>query len=191
MNSLFERLAFYSMIQILGFGLILGGFYYLTMYDDGSSLNKQMALISTQIQDEETKKKETESIMRQEATMKASIGELSTQYSEITKRLPSTLASIDINRGIDAFARSAGVSVQSKRPGVVIKNEIVDEVPVDVSLEGTYVELAQFVYYVSTSERLSRVRNFTITAPLEPKSKKLKFEGQIVGYKLGTGDKQP
>lgn len=189
MNSIFERLAFYSMLQIIGFGLVAGLLYYFIAYDDGSVLQRSIATISQEIQTEEVKKTDTEATLRQEATMKASVGELSAQYSEIAKQLPSTLMSIDINRGIDSFARSSGVSVKSKRPAELIKKEIVDEVPVDVSLEGTYGELAQFVYYVSTSEKLSRVRNFVISPSQEPKSKKLIFEGQIVGYKIGTGEK--
>ncbi len=64
-----------------------------------------------------------------------------------------------------------------------ILKEVVEEVPVDVTLEGTYAELAQFTYLVSAAERMARTKNVIITES-EPGGKKLKFEGQVVGYKL-------
>lgn len=191
MNKIFERLSYYSMLQIIGFGLIAGGFYYFTAYDDGAAIYAQIATINSQIQQEEVRKKDTEATLKEEASMKDSVGQLSQQYQEISRRLPSALYSIDINRSIDTFARTAGVNVRSKRPGDTVRKEIVDEVPVQVVLEGSYAELAQFVYYVSTAERLTRVRNFVISRDSERgSSTKLKFEGQVVGYKLDAGAKK-
>ncbi len=189
MNIFFDKLVSFTMVQILGIGLILGALYYYFLYDDGSSIKASIASINVQIVEEEKKKKETEVILKEEASMRQSVGQLSAQYQEIAKHLPSTLFSIDINRSIDAFAKNAGVSVKAKRPGIITKEEIVDEVPVDVALEGTYAELAQFVYYVSTAEKLTRVKNFSISQQDErkPGVNKLKFEGQVSGYKIGTG----
>ncbi|MNY69649.1 hypothetical protein D3C86_2076180 [compost metagenome] len=42
----------------------------------------------------------------------------------------------------------------------------------------------QFVYYVSSAERLSRVKNVVITEATDRSAKKLKFAGEVVGYKL-------
>jgi type IV pilus assembly protein PilO len=192
MDKIFERLAYYSMIQVIGFGLIAAGAYYFIGYDDGAAIQAQIVSVSSQIEQEEVKKKDTEATLKEEASMKESVGELSQQFQEISRRLPSVLSSIDINRSIDTFAKSAGVNVKSKKPGSVAQKEIVDEVPVDVTLEGSYAELAQFIYYVSTAERLTRVRNFVISRGSDNDSGrssngKLRFEGQVVGYKLGTG----
>ena len=113
MNKLYERLAYYSMIQIIGFGLIAAGIYYFIGYDDGATIHAQIVSISNQIQQEETKKKDTEATLKEEASMKDSVGQLSQQYQDISRRLPSALNSIDINRSIDTFAKSAGVNVKS------------------------------------------------------------------------------
>jgi len=196
MNKLFATLAAFSYGKTLIIGLAVGGLYYMTMYNDGAALETQINTVQAQLQTELQKKQETEQTLKQAKEMQEKVGRLSQQYQEISKRLPSVLFSIDINKAIDGFARSAGVSVKIKKPTENIKTEVVEEVPVDVTLEGTYAELAQFTYFVSAAERMSRVKNVTISeAPPQSgvaiTSRKLKFEGQVVGYKLAPeGEKK-
>lgn len=183
MNKLMESLAAQEIGKILIIGLGLTAFYWFSVYDDGSSLDMQTAQIMQSLQAEEAKKKETDATLNQVKEMQEKVGQLSQKYQEISRRLPEALYSIDINRSIDDFARNAGVSVKMKKPGENIKREVVEEVPVDVQLEGTYAELAQFTYLVSQAERMARTKNVVITGSDDGK-KKLKFEGQVVGYKL-------
>lgn len=189
MNKFFESLSMQKINKILLIGLGLTAFYWYTLYDDGAELDAQIAQISTQLQDEQNKKKDTDATLKQVQEIQEKVGQLSQKYEQISRRLPSTLFSIDINKAIDGFARNAGVSVKSKKPGDNIKRPVVEEVPVDVSLEGTYAELAQFTFLVSTSERMARVKNI-IVSEAEAGSKKLRFEGQVVGYKLASEEKK-
>lgn len=185
MDKLFEKLSALTYGKALLLGLLVGGLFYVTMYDDGSALEGQIGSITQQLTAEEEKKKDTDSTLKQVREMQEKIGRLSQQYQEVSRRLPGVLYSIDINKSIDGFARTAMVDVKSKKPGENIKREVVEEVPVEISLEGTYGQLAQFVYMVASSERLARVKNIVITEPENDSSgKKLKFEGQVVGYKL-------
>ena len=185
MDKLFEKLSALTYGKTLLLGLLVGGIFYVTMYDDGSAIEGQISGITQQLTAEEEKKKDTDATLKQVREMQEKIGRLSQQYQEVSRRLPGVLYSIDINKSIDGFARTANVDVKSKKPGENIKREVVEEVPVDISLEGTYGQLAQFVYLVASSERLARVKNIVITEPENDISgKKLKFEGQVVGYKL-------
>ncbi|MNJ92475.1 Pilus assembly protein, PilO [compost metagenome] len=184
MNKFFEILASYSYGKALVFSLALGGFYYMTLYDDGSALDARIAEVSRNLTQEEAKKVETDAALRQVKEMQEKVGQLSVQYQEISRRLPQDLFSIDINKAIDSFARNAGVSIKSKKPNPNVKTAVVEEVPVQVELEGSYAELVQFVYYVSSAERLSRVKNVVITEATDRSAKKLKFAGEVVGYKL-------
>lgn len=184
MNKFFETLATYSYGKALIIGLALGGFYYMTLYNDGSALDSQLVQVNRDLTEQEAKKVETDAALQQVKEMQEKVGQLGAQYQEISRRLPSTLFSIDINRAIDNFARNAGVSVKAKKPGANIKTNVVEEVPVDVELEGSYSELVQFAYYVSSAEKMSRVKNIVITGGPDRAVNKLKFEGQVVGYKL-------
>lgn len=187
MNKIYEKLASMKMSQVLGVGIVAAVFYFFMAYDDGASIKAQMIALNKQIEQELVKKQDTEATLKQETLMKENISKLNQQYIEVSKRLPSTLFSIDINRAIDTFARTASVDVKTKKPGTPVKTEVIDEIPVEVSLEGDYSELAQFVYFVSTAEKLTRVKSFVISKDDKKGSVKLKFEGQVVGYKLGTG----
>lgn len=190
MNKFFEKLASYTLSQCLVAGIMFGLFYYFFMYNDGTLIDAQVRTFQEQIRLEEIKKRDTENALKEEAMIKESVGRLSQQFLEVSRRLPATLYSIDISKSIDAFVRTSGVSLKSKKPGNTVKKELVDEVPVTVVIEGNYSEIAQFIYQVSSSERLTRVKNFTI-APLDDKSsKRLRFEGQVVGYKLSGERKE-
>nr|BFD65893.1 hypothetical protein HAGR004_09150 [Bdellovibrio sp. HAGR004] len=190
MNKLFDTLAVQTIGKILVIGLALTGLYWNFIYDDGSAVDAQIATVNQQLQEEENKKKDTDATLKQVQEMQEKVGQLSQKYQEISRRLPAVLFSIDINKAIDDFARNAGVSVKSKKPGENIKKEVVEEVPVEVILEGSYAELAQFTFLVSTAERMARVQNIVLSEA-EPGSKKLKFEGQVVGYKLAPEEKKP
>lgn len=183
MNKLLETISAFTFGKAFIIGLGIGGLFYFTMFDSGAALEAQIATANGQLQVEETKKKDTDATLKQVTEMKEKVGRLSSQYQEISRRLPSALYSTDINKSIDTFARNAGVSVKLKKPGDNIRKEVVEEVPVEVNLEGTYAELAQFVYLVSSAERMSRVKDITIV-DTGSGAKKLKFDGQVVGYKL-------
>lgn len=189
MNKFFETLAAQQISKVLMIGLAITGLYWYALYDDGSAIDAQIVQISQELKTEENKKKDTDATLQQVKEMQEKVGQLSQKYEQISKRLPSTLFSIDINKSIDDFARNAGVYVKSKKPGENVKKAVVEEVPVSVSLEGTYAELAQFTFLVSTSERMARVKNITVTEP-ESGAKKLRFEGQVVGYKLASEEKK-
>lgn len=188
MNKFFDLLAAQPINKVLMMGLVLTGLYWYVLYDDGSAIDAQIVTVGQQLQAEENKKKDTDATLKQVQEMQEKVGQLSQKYQEISRRLPSALFSIDINKAIDDFARNAGVSVKSKKPGENIKKNVVEEVPVDVVLEGNYSELAQFAFLVSSAERMARVKNVIVSEA--EGAKKLKFEGQVVGYKLAPEEKK-
>jgi len=186
MNQILEKLSALSNGKALAIGLVLGALYYFMMYDDGSSQLAQIQALNQQLIDAEAKRKDTEATLQEEARMKDADGKLSEQYAFISKKLPSELKSSDMIRSIDVVAKASGVSVKLKKPGAIEKREVVEELPIDVSLEGTYGQITQFVYQTSNLERLTRVMNFSVVSqnPEEGIEKGLRFEGQVVSYKL-------
>lgn len=188
MNQVFEKLAGLSNGRALIVGIVLGALYYFMLYDDGSALQAQIGGLNTQLVAAEAKQKDTEATLQEEARMKDTVGRLSEQYAFISKKLPSELKSSDMVRAIDSVAKTSGVSVKLKKPGILAKKEVVDELPVDVNLEGSYSQIAQFIYHTSNLERLTRILNFSIIAPNPEAGLQgpLKFEGQVVSYKLAS-----
>ncbi len=191
MNQLFEKLAGLSNGKAIIIGIMVGLAYYFMMYDDGKALEAQVAVMAGQLQQAEAKKKDTEATLAEEARMKDAVRKLSQQYAFIAKKLPSDLKSSEMIRGIDSVAKMAGVSVKLKKPGIVAKKEVVEELPVDVTLEGSYAQIAQFVFLTSNLERLTRVLNFSVVAQNDTKERPLRFEGQVVSYKLAPEPEKP
>ncbi|MBX2988815.1 MAG: type 4a pilus biogenesis protein PilO [Bdellovibrionaceae bacterium] len=182
MNQVFQKLVNFSVAQVAAFGLILGLGYYFFLYNDGSALEAQIANLQGEISREEEKKKETDATLQEEARIKDAVGSLSQQYQEISRRLPNSLSSIELNRHIDSFARNSGVSIKARQPMPNVAMEIVEEVPVKITLEGNYGELAEFVYQVALSERVTAMQSFTINN-IE-RSARLRLEGTVIGYQL-------
>lgn len=183
MNKFFELVSVQTMGRVLMLAAFCSFSYWYFIYDDGSALDRQINDVTNQLQAEEAKKKDTDATLKQVQEMQEKVGLLSQKYEEIAKRLPAALFSIDINKAIDDFARTSTVSVKSKKPSVNVRREVVEEVPVEVTLEGTYAQLGQFIYTVSTAERMARTVNIVVT-PIEPGSKQLRLNGTVVGYKL-------
>lgn len=189
MNKFFEILAAQQINKILVIGLLLTAAYWKFVYDDGSAVDAQIATVDQALQAEENKKKDTDATLKQVQEMQEKVGQLSQKYEQISKRLPSSLFSADINKAIDDFARNAGVSVKLKKPAQNIKSAVVEEVPVEITLEGSYSQLAHFTYLVSASERMARVKNI-ILAESGAGVSRLKFDAQVVGYKLAPEEKK-
>lgn len=188
MNKVYQRLVGFTMVQVAIAGLLLTAFYYFTSFDDGSSLRSEVERLDTETAQEEAKKKDTDATLKEEARMKDMIGQLSQQYVEVSRRLPTSLSSIELNRHIDSFARNSGASIKARKPLANTRDEIVEQVPVQVNLEGSYAELAQFVYQVSISEQVTGIQAFTLV-PVE-KSSRLRFEGTVTGYQLTPEKKE-
>lgn len=188
MNKILERLVKLTNMQVALIGMGFTAFFYFTSFDDGSALRAAVAALDSQISQEETKKKDTDATLKEEARMKDMVGQLSQQYLEVSRRLPTSLSSIELNRHIDAFARNSGASIKARKPMSNIHDEIVEQIPVQISLEGSYAELAQFIYQVAISEQVTGIQSFTL-APME-KSTRLRFEGTVSGYQLSPEKKE-
>lgn len=189
MNRITGWLSTASMQSVLIMGLMATAGYWLTLYDDGSGIDRSVAEVVKSLKVEEKKKKDTDASLAYAKQMQERVGKLSQVYQEISRQLPATLYSVQLNKDIEGFALRAGVAVKNKSPGVNAVRGIIEEVPYQVTLEGDYSQLAQFVYIVSMAERMSRVQNIRITDS-EQGHKKLKFDAQVVAYKLAPEQKK-
>jgi type IV pilus assembly protein PilO len=190
MNRITGLLSNLSMQSVFIMGLIATAGYWTTLYNDGSGIEQQVQELVANLQAEEKKKKDTDASLAYAKQMQERVGKLSQVYQEISKQLPATLYSVQLNKDIESFAMRAGVAVKIKSPGVNSVRGIIEEVPYQVTIEGDYSQLAQFVYIVSTAERMSRVQNIRISEP-EQGGVKLKLEAQVVAYKLAPEPKKP
>ncbi len=187
------RLASFSFQKCLVISAILGGIYYMTMFDDGSSIQAQINETEKKVAEQQSLAQRSEAALKEVEQVRATVGALSEQFKTVSQALPSEVQMTDIIRTVDFVSRKSGVSIKTKEPKPVVNKEYFEEIPLRITLEGTYAEVTTFLFLLASTERIMKVSNFNVTAPPVDKSKpnsgngRLAFEGQVISYRfLGT-----
>lgn len=192
-NNILIRLAVMTMQRVAMIGVALAVVYYFTMYNDGSQIEANIQKVQADIQQEEGKAREAEAALKEVERVRAAVGALGEQFRVVSQALPSEVQMADIIRTVDTVSKTAGVSVKSKEPQAVINHEYYEEIPLKISMQGTFSEITMFLYYISSLERVMRVKSFVISVPQAQSSNRgsplspvghLSFEGQIESFRF-------
>lgn len=190
MAQLFLQLAALSNRTAMIIAVVIGVMYYWMMYDDGSSVLTQINTIQQQIQVQEQKAGEADVALKEVEQVRTTVGELSEQFKVVSQALPSEVAMSDIIKTVDMVSRASGVSIKTKEPRPVVNREYYEEIPLKISMEGTYAEVTMFLYYLASTERIMKANNFNLAVPTmgdKVTPGRLLFEGQVVSYRfIGT-----
>lgn len=182
--QILEKIAGMKTSTVLIIMVALGGFYYKNGFDDGASIETQIVEMTARISAESEKKVKTEQAQKDADLARKSVKSLAGDFDKISKKLPSNIASVDMIRAMDGFVAQSGVRQISVRPGTEINQNIYDEYPFVVQLEGSFAQIALFLYRVAKAERIASVKEFTISR-LQPLGEgPLKFEATVTNYKL-------
>lgn len=198
-NNLLITLASFSLQKALLAGLVAGGLYYFLLYNDGSIIQKQITEVQAEISKEEMASAESDAALREVEQVRIAVGALTDQFKLVSAAIPADIQMADIIRAIDTVAKAAGVVIKSKEPRINLNKDFYEEIPLDITLEGGYSQIAMFMYYTTSMERIMRVRNFTLSRATESASKgsisnsgKLSFDGQIVSFRfIGNAAPKP
>lgn len=187
-QNLLLRLAGMSMQRALIFAVVAAGFFYVSMYDDGGAIDSRRTLVEKQIQEEQKKSKESEVALKELEQYRGAVGALNAQFKIAAQQLPSEISASEILKSIDTISKSTGVSIKSKEPKASKREDILELLPLRVTVHGSYSEITMFLYYLSSMERITRVVNFAFTQPNSTDLAKMKhgtlvFDGEIVSYK--------
>lgn len=183
MNQLLNRIVALPMQKVLFFGLVLAGSYYFFFtYDTYNNLNARQEVLARDIAKEKEIQKDTDMTLKKELEVKDSVAALSQQFEKIAKSLPTVLTQSDIMAFIDVFAKESAVKVTLKAPLPSTKLEVIEILPVNVALRGTYFEIGRFIQKVSVFEPITRVSDYKITRDSSGSGIYL-FEGKILGYR--------
>jgi type IV pilus assembly protein PilO len=191
-NNILIRLAVMTMQRVAMIGVALAVVYYFTGYNDGSQVEASIQKVQADIQAAEGQAREAEAALKEVERVRAAVGALGEQFRVVSQALPSEVQMADIIRTVDTVSKTAGVSIKSKEPQSVINHDYYEEIPLKISMEGTYSEITMFLYYISSLERVMRVKSFVIAVadtrnrPQSPLSAvgHLDFEGQIESFRF-------
>lgn len=186
-NTVLIRLAGLTLKWALIFGLGLGGIYYWLLFNDGSTIDAQIQKVQKEIQEQEVKEKESEAALKEVEKIRAEVGALSDQFKMVSKVLPADVQMQDIIRAVDTTARASGVSIKTKEPRPPVSHGYYEEIPLHITLDGSFAEITMFLFYMASQEQIMKVKNFVLAQP--PQSDKapngrLFFDGQVVTYRF-------
>ena len=186
MNPLIVKFGSMEMSKVFFIAAVLGFFYYFKVFNYGSEIEARLSSLQQELSLESNKKQETQKALADVERMRKAVGELGSRYQDLIRQLPTDLTSLEINRSIDDFSRDSGINIISRRPEDGISNEVFVEELVTIEAESDYSKLAQFIYFLSRSERLIAIKNFNIKRESDSgeSSNLLKFRGTVINYRL-------
>jgi type IV pilus assembly protein PilO len=187
-TNILIRLASFSFQKCLVFSAILGGIYYFTAFDDGSSIQAKIQETESKVKEQEDQAQKSEAALKEVEQVRATVGALSEQFKTVSNALPSEVMMADIIRTVDFVSRKSGVSIKTKEPKAVINRDYYEEIPLRITLEGTYAEITTFLFYLASTERIMKVNNFVMSMPSSAgkgfNPSRLLFEGQVISYRF-------
>ncbi len=192
MNPALIRIATLSINQAFIGSIVVAAFYYFTMFDDGSALDAQALVAKQQIDAERTKEKESDQALSRIKALRESYNALSEQFKVVSTQIPTDLQMSEIIRTVDTMAQTSGIVIKTKEPRSPQREDVLETLPIRVTAEGTFSEIAMFIYNLSTIERIYRVRSFNITGPSDPKGpNKLKIDAELASYRFTGSEPAP
>ena len=183
MNKILTRIAFLTTKQVMIIAVAAGGLYWYTLFDDGSSLDPQIASLQQNLSDQQKKKLETEAALKQRDHLQEILANLTTKYENLSRLVPIELNSSELNRQLDQIQKMSRINQTFRKPGKIERVGLLDEWPVEMSFIGAYNDIAQFVYQASTTEKIMLVKKLKITSP-ETYDGRLTFEVTVAAVKL-------
>lgn len=185
MNKLLSRIAFLTTKQVGIIELAAGFFYWYSVFDDGSSLDPQITALTAQLHEQEIKKVQTVSALKERDHLQETLANLTSKYEALSRQVPIDLNSSELNRQIDQLRKTSRINQISRKPADIKTGKILDEWPVELKFIGAYNDIAQFIYQASTTEKVMLVRKFLIKAS-DPYDGRLNFEITVSAFKLAA-----
>ena len=107
------KLAGFTTKKAFIFALLAAGFYYVSLYDDGKSIDARRLQIEKQITEEQKKSKESDEALKELEQYRGSVVALNEQFRIAAQQLPSEISASEILKSIDTISKSTGVSAVS------------------------------------------------------------------------------
>jgi type IV pilus assembly protein PilO len=191
MNKIYNFFAGLTSQKMLIIAGIVGGIYYMALFDDGTALETQLNQLKNEISVENEKVTRSDKALLEIEEVRMQVGALGEQFKVVAQKIPAEIQMAEVIRMVDGVAKSAGVSIKSKEPMARISKDYFEEVPLKLTFEGSFSEITMYLFYISSLERIMRVRDFKIEMPagsgrdpLNEFSGSLRFEGEILSYRF-------
>ena len=181
----------FSMFRMLILAAVLAVAYFFMYYDNGETLETQITQLKTEVSQEQVKKKDTEATIKKEDEMQANVASIARDLQVFKAKIPNEFKDTEMTTIINKASARSGVSVLSlarKKDAPVRSNlpgsESVEEISFDLTINGSFNRLVQFVEILAREEKIIKLRDFTIERnSTNPNDSSVKFKGDVIGFK--------
>lgn len=183
MNEFLDKFNAYPLgqkfIVVIMLALMIGAGFYFGVYD---GLQSKIKSQNSQLQKVQQEKNKYEQLKKNRAEVVARLEKLKRQLLVAREKLPATAEVPSLLQRIHNQAKTAGLEItQFKRVDNAPKEYYI-EIPVEMELEGTFDELANFFFYIGRMTRIVNVRDLQ----LKRTSNNLESDGNLKVKALAT-----
>lgn len=179
-----QRLAIYA----CSFVFILVLYLFLMLFPSQENMER----IERKIQEHTAKLEETKSKVETLDDLQGEIAELKVLLEESMEQLPKGEDIADLLKQISDNGRSSGLEIRKferKKENINSEYDLVAEVPIELSVQGSFHRIAMFFDQISQMNRIVHVKNIEISIEEEDGATEvvpLLVEGDIIAFRLLT-----
>lgn len=169
MNDLFEKIADWPVskrvIALFGILLLVVGGYYYFLY---GGLSERIAKVDKEVNGKDGLKikiSEREALARNIDKYRVEVAKLDKELNTAISELPDKKQIAALLSRISDKARDAGLDIKSFKPAGTKKKDFYAEVPVNISVTGTFHEVATFFDEVGRLDRIVNIGAYNISEP--------------------------
>ena len=182
-----DRLRQLSVTQVIVFGLMLAGFYYLVGYDSGANLQAQIEANRAAIKDLQSKVSEEEKKLARIEQYRKATASMGESFQTLLTFIPAKLAAYDLLKTVSNEAKAANTSIANLvESGQPTRSGFYTELSIRVDLNGTFQQMMLFLSFLTRSDQFMTVHNLTLTGDATRMSKdnpSLRLSAEIHGYR--------
>lgn len=154
-----------------GLGLVVGGILFgLGYWRLVQPIKDQIAQGEVALAELQTKIQEGRAAKQQLPKFREEVRQLELELDKLLRILPARRNTPDLLRRIRSLAEQGDFALKRFAPKELQDKEFFSEWPIEVSLDGSYHNLALFFDRVSRFSRIINVENLQVTAVTDPKS---------------------
>jgi type IV pilus assembly protein PilO len=171
-DQLFARIGKLTKVQrilvcVAAIGLLGGGYYYFIFAPKAQVLSKVQKELKTQEQQLDIYKIKARSLKK----VKKQMAQVQQEFDLAMKALPDKKELPSLLRGVSKAGGNAGLKFLLFQPETVVDKEFYKEIPLSMTVSGTYGQAADFFFQVASLNRIVNINDLSISIDKQNKGR--------------------
>lgn len=164
MNNFIDRFNSYPLAQkVIGLILIMVMMVALFWFLVLDPIKTEITATEAKLQQLQREKERLDQLKRNRAIVLAQLEKLKRQLLIAQEKLPQDAEIPSLLQRIHNQGKTAGLEITTFQRNPDQKQQFYVEIPVKMNMEGTYDELANFLYYVGRMTRIVNMKNLSMS----------------------------